>query len=156
MCTHYVVTVLELVGGAPGGETAGACRSREGLDDGLGEGLGRLRVLARDELSALRDDDVRRPRVALAVLAALAREALLVRPREGLHGLRLADLVLFDIRETRDLEAGDERRAVRLITRDEPDGTVADRADDLARSVGPFDDRLQRRRRGAVEVDAPV
>ena len=58
---------------------------------------------------------MRRPRVALAVLAALAREALLVRPREGLHGLRLADLVLFDIRETRDLEAGDERRAVGLV-----------------------------------------
>ena len=68
-------------------------RSREGLDDGLGEGLGRPRVLASDELSALRDDDVRRPGVALAVLAALAREALLVRPGEGLDGLRLADLV---------------------------------------------------------------
>ena len=70
--------MLGLVCGAPGGETprvADSC-SREGLDDGLGEGLGRLRVLARDELSALRDDDVRRPRVALAVLAALAREAL--------------------------------------------------------------------------------
>ena len=33
---------------------------------------------------------MRRPRVALAVLAALAREALLVRPGEGLDGLRLS------------------------------------------------------------------
>ena len=77
------------MGGAPGGGDT-ARRSREGLDDGLRERLGRLRVLARDELSALRDDDVRRPRVALAVLAALAREALLVRPGEGLDGFRLA------------------------------------------------------------------
>ena len=88
--------MLGLVGGAPGGGDT-ARRSREGLDDGLGEGLGRLRVLARDELAALRDDDVRRPGVALAVLAALAREALLVRAAEGLDGLRLADLVLFDL-----------------------------------------------------------
>ena len=73
--------MLGLVGGAPGGGDT-ARRSREGLDDRLGEGFGRLRVLASDELSALRDDDVRRPRVALAVLAALAREALLVRPRD--------------------------------------------------------------------------
>ena len=57
---------------------------------------------------------MRRPRVALAVLAALAREALLVRAAEGLDGLRLANLVLLDIREARDLEAGDERRAVGL------------------------------------------
>ena len=44
---YPIVTVLGLVGGAPGGETprvADSC-SREGLDDGLGEGLGRLRVL---------------------------------------------------------------------------------------------------------------
>ena len=33
---------------------------------------------------------MRRPGVALAVLAALAREALLVRPGEGLDGFRLA------------------------------------------------------------------
>ena len=59
-------------------------RSREGLDDGLRERLGRLRVLASDELPALRDDDVRRPRVALGVLASFARESALVRPREGL------------------------------------------------------------------------
>ena len=83
--------MLGLVGGAPGGGDT-ARRSREGLDDRLGEGFGRLRVLASDELSALRDDDMRRPRVALAVLAALAREALLVRAAEGLDGLRLADL----------------------------------------------------------------
>ena len=51
---------------------------------------------------------MRRPRVALAVLAALAREALLVRPREGLDGLRLSHLLLFDIRETGNREAGDE------------------------------------------------
>ena len=99
---------------------------------------------------------MRRPRVALGVLAALAREALLVRAAEGLDGLRLSDLVLFDIRETGNREAGDERRPVGVGTLDKPDGAVADRADDLARSVGPFDDRLQRRRRGAVEVDAPV
>ena len=37
---------------------------------------------------------MRRPRVALGVLAALARESLLVRAAEGLDGLRLADLVL--------------------------------------------------------------
>ena len=43
------------------------------------------------------------------------------------------------VAEARDLEAGDERRAVRLRALDEPDGTVADRADDLARGVGPFD-----------------
>jgi hypothetical protein len=66
-----VVTVLGLVGGAPGGGDT-ARRSREGLDDRLGEGFGRLRVLASDELSALCDDDVRRPGVALGVLAALA------------------------------------------------------------------------------------
>ena len=36
---------------------------------------------------------MRRPRVALAVLASFARETLLVRPGEGLDGLRLADLV---------------------------------------------------------------
>ena len=71
-------------------------------------------------------------------------------------GLRLADLVLFHIREARDLEAGDERRAVGFVALDEPDGAVADRADDLSGGVGPFDDGLQRRRRGAVEVDAPV
>ena len=35
---------------------------------------------------------MRRPRVALAVLASFAREATLVRAAEGLHGLRLADL----------------------------------------------------------------
>ena len=147
--------MLGLVGGAPGGGDT-ARRSREGLDDRLGEGFGRLRVLASDELSALRDDDVRRPRVALAVLAALAREALLVRAAEGLDGLRLSHLLLFDIREARDLEAGDERRAVGLITLNEPDGTVADRADDLAGGVCALDDGLQRRRRGPVEVDAPV
>ncbi len=99
---------------------------------------------------------MRRPRVALGVLAALARESLLVRAAEWLDGLRLADLVLFDIRETRDLEAGDERRAVGLARLDEPDGAVADRADDLAGGVSALDDGLQRRRRGAVEVDAPV
>ena len=36
---------------------------------------------------------MRRPGVALAVLAALARETLLVRPGEWLDGFRLADLV---------------------------------------------------------------
>ena len=100
--------------------------SRERLDDCFREGFGTLRVLASDELSALRDDDVRRPGVALAVLAALAREALLVRPGEGLDGLRLSHLLLFDIRETGNREAGDERRAVGLGALDEPDGTVAD------------------------------
>ena len=40
---------------------------------------------------------MRRPRVALAVLASFAREALLVRAGEGLDGLRLADLVLLDL-----------------------------------------------------------
>ena len=99
---------------------------------------------------------MRRPRVALGVLAALAREALLVRPGEGLDGLRLAYLLLFDIRETGDLETGDERRAVGRVAIDETDRAMAYRADNLARSVGPFDDGLQRRRRGAVEVDAPV
>ena len=40
---------------------------------------------------------MRRPRVALGVLAALAREAALVRATEGLDGLRLADLVFLDL-----------------------------------------------------------
>ena len=78
---------------------------------------------------------MRRPRVALAVLASFAREALLVRPREGLHGLRLADLLLFDIGETRHLEAGDERRAVGLVRLYETDRAMAYRADDLSGGV---------------------
>ena len=60
------------------------------------------------------------------------------------------------IAEARHLEAGDERRAVGLKTVYEPDGAVADRADDLSGGVCALDDGLQRRRRGAVEVDAPV
>ena len=97
---------------------------------------------------------MRRPGVALAVLAALARQALLVRPREGLDGLRLSHLVLFYIREARDLEAGDERRAVGRGAFDEPDGTVADRADDLAGGVCALDDGLEGRSRWTIEVDA--
>ena len=60
------------------------------------------------------------------------------------------------VAEARNLEAGDERRAVWFLAFDQPDGTVADRADDLAGGVCALDDGLQRRRRGAVEVDAPV
>jgi len=60
------------------------------------------------------------------------------------------------VAEARNLEAGDERRAVGLVRLNKTYGTVAYGADNLARSVGPFDDRLQRRRSGAVEVDAPV
>ena len=139
-----------------GGRGVARCRSREGLDDGLGEGLGRLRVLAGHKLppSATTTCDVHGS--PLLYLPPLPVRPCSFEPREGLDGLRLSHLVLFDIREARHLEAGDERRAVGLLALDEPDGTVADRADDLAGGVGPFDDRLQRRRRGPVEVDAPV
>ena len=58
------------------------------------------------------------------------------------------------VAEARNLEAGDERRAVRLVAGDETYGTVAYGADNLARSVGPFDDRLQCRCRGTVEIHA--
>ena len=78
---------------------------------------------------------MRRPRVALAVLAALAREALLVRAREWLDGLRLSHLVFLDIREARHLEAGDERRAVGLVRLYETDRAMAYRADDLSGGV---------------------
>ena len=58
------------------------------------------------------------------------------------------------VAEARHLEAGDERRAVGLVARNEADGAMAYRADNFARGVGSFDDRLQRRRRGAVEIYA--
>ena len=60
------------------------------------------------------------------------------------------------VAEARNLEAGDERRAVGLVRLNKTYGAVADRADDLAGGVCALDDGLQRRRRGAVEVDAPV
>ena len=60
------------------------------------------------------------------------------------------------VAEARHLEAGDERRAVWFVTLNEPNGAVADRADDLAGGVCALDDRLQRCRRGPVEVHTPA
>jgi len=77
--------------------------------------------------------DHRCSRLRFGVLAALAREAALVRPREGLDGLRLSHLVLLDVAEARHLEAGDERRAVGLVTLDETNWAMASRADGFRR-----------------------
>mmetsp|Transcript_22521 Transcript_22521/g.70579 ORF Transcript_22521/g.70579 Transcript_22521/m.70579 type:complete len:260 (-) Transcript_22521:92-871(-) len=131
--------------------------SGERRDDGLAELLGALRVLARDDRAG--DRDGRREGRALLERGTFGRERVLRQRvlrqlRVRLDPIRRADRLLLGVGEARDLEAGYQGRAVGLHTVDEAAGAVAERAHDLARGVRAFDDGLERRRGGAVEVDA--